>query len=93
MTTFPILIDHQNTPHKITSVPWAMLVPHRQRAMINHDQSLERLAERGGLTVTEILAVIDDTPWFDAKMKYKSKTSEERQDVLIRRVKEWEAAQ
>lgn len=46
-----------------TSVPWAMLAPHERQARENHDQSLQRLAERGGLSPCEMLAVLEDRRW------------------------------
>lgn len=33
------------------------------RAQLNHGQTLKRLKERGGLGVTEILAIVGDKPW------------------------------
>jgi len=41
------------------SIPWAMIAPFEQQARSNHDQSLERLAERGGLDPVEAIAVLD----------------------------------
>lgn len=41
------------------SVPWEALVPHEPQAKANHGQSLERLAERGGLGWSEMLAVLE----------------------------------
>ena len=40
-----------------------MLAPHEARAVANHGQSLQRLADRGGLDPTEILAVMEDRAW------------------------------
>lgn len=39
-------------------VPWAFLEPHEAQAQYNHDQSLKRLAERGGLDPCEMLAIV-----------------------------------
>lgn len=44
-------------------VPWSMLAPHARQAMSNHHQTLERLAERGGLGLDEVCAVLEDRPW------------------------------
>lgn len=44
------------------SVPWALIAPHERQAQRNHSQSLERLAERGGLASCEMLAVLEDRP-------------------------------
>lgn len=46
------------------SVPWSLLAPHEAQAQRNHGgQSLERLAERGGLSLCEMCAVIEDRRW------------------------------
>lgn len=37
-----------------------MIAPHEEQARRNHDQSLQRLAERGGLTADEALAILED---------------------------------
>lgn len=65
---FPVLITHHerdvltflNCP---VSVPWAFVAPHSRRAFLNHNQSLERLAQRGGLGPDESVAVIEDRQW------------------------------
>jgi len=41
------------------SLPWAMIMPHENQALENHDQSFERLAQRGGLDSLEMLYVLD----------------------------------
>jgi hypothetical protein len=46
------------------SIPWDFIAPHEGRARMNHGgQSLECLARRGGLSVDEIYAVVNDTCW------------------------------
>lgn len=40
-------------------VPWSLLAPHEAQAVRNHDQTLQRLAERGGLSPAEMVAVIE----------------------------------
>jgi hypothetical protein len=45
------------------SVPWSFVAPHEEQARRNHDQSLRRLAERGGLSPCELLAVVEDRRW------------------------------
>jgi hypothetical protein len=47
----------------VRALPWDMIAPHAERAMKNHQQTLERLAERGGLSACEAVAVLDDRPW------------------------------
>jgi hypothetical protein len=51
----------------LTSVPWSLLAPHEAQAVRNHSQSLERLAQRGGLSACEALAVIEGRKWGDIK--------------------------
>jgi hypothetical protein len=35
-------------------------IPHEAQAQINHGQTLRRLAERGGLAASEVVAVLTD---------------------------------
>jgi hypothetical protein len=49
----------------LKSVPWSLVGPHEKQALANHGQTLARLAERGGLDVTELAAVLEDRPWKD----------------------------
>jgi hypothetical protein len=44
-------------------LPWALIAPHEAQARANHRQSLERLAQRGGLDPIEAYAVLTDRPW------------------------------
>jgi len=50
----------------VKDVPWAMLEACERRAQRNHGQSLERLAERGGLDAGETLCILDDKSWDEA---------------------------
>lgn len=45
------------------SIPWALIEPQDAQAHSNHGQSLERLAERGGLSPSEAVAVIEGRKW------------------------------
>jgi hypothetical protein len=49
----------------IASIPWAVLAPHEAQAQANHKQSLKTLADRGGLSVAEALAIIHGWRWGD----------------------------
>lgn len=65
---FPVLISWQepkmrNGERRKVSVPWAFIAPHARQARANHGQTLERLAERGGLSFCEMLAVVEDRNW------------------------------
>lgn len=55
---FPIMEDPQ-----VHSIPWAVIAPHASQAQANHDQTLEELARRGGLSCCEAVAVLEDRPW------------------------------
>ena len=52
---FPILKSNGAT------IPWKSIAPHEKQALINHGQSLEKLASRGGLSWCEALAVLQDS--------------------------------
>ena len=56
---FPVLrgLSKDSLP---SSVPWSVVEPHSRQAMRNHDQTLERLAERGGLSPVELWMVCHD---------------------------------
>ena len=62
------------------SIPWAMIAPHEMQAIQNHGgQTLARLAERGGLSPCEALAVLDDRAWLwmdDARDELERRRSE-----------------
>lgn len=61
---FPVLRGTQRERDELErlgcprSVPWAFVAPHEAQARMNHDQTLERLAERGGLSPSELVAVV-----------------------------------
>jgi hypothetical protein len=44
-------------------VPWDFVASHHVRCLLNHGQTVERLAERGGLSPHEMLAVVTDRPY------------------------------
>lgn len=56
-TTFPI-----HDPD-ITSVPWALMVPHGAASLVNYGLTLAQLADRGGVTPAEAVALIEDRPF------------------------------
>lgn len=45
-----------------TSVPWDFVAT-RRRCLMNHFQTPERLAERGGLSPMEALTILQDREW------------------------------
>lgn len=46
-----------------SEIPWAIVANYGESAMRNHDQTLERLAERGGLSPCELIAVLEQRQW------------------------------
>ena len=58
--TFPIM--GVKVTERLAPIPWALIEPHKRQARLNHDQTLERLAERGGLAPCEALAVLENRP-------------------------------
>ena len=67
------------------SIPWEMLAPFERRAMGNHDQTLGRLAERGGLSCEEVMAVLLDQRWKDRTFRGK-----DAEYALVARLKGWD---
>ena len=47
----------------LRAIPWALLSAHEEQAQHNHSQTLNRLAERGGLGSSAAWAIINDRPW------------------------------
>ena len=66
--TMPIMLSNPTVPTELIEMkspvswigfPMAILRPHTPQAMRNHGQTLERLAERGGLSPVEVVAIIE----------------------------------
>lgn len=71
------------------AIPWDFLAPHEQQALKNHDQSLEKLASRGGLSGQEAVAIVRGQHWREGL-----KLSEtEAACILIQMIDEWESKQ
>lgn len=47
-------------------VPYDIIAPHEAQALNNHGQTLQRLAERGGLSWGELMAILTDSKWSTA---------------------------
>jgi hypothetical protein len=58
-TVFPLL-DQGRTPRQMREDPRPAGVPYAYAANRNHGQTLDRLADRGGLCPTEMLAVVNN---------------------------------
>lgn len=79
---FPILLDYPlpaRNRRRLT-IPWEMIAPHEAQAKRNHDQTLERLAYRGGLSPREAVAVIQGVPFRDVP----EGDAEERLEQLVK---------
>jgi len=87
---FPLLYqrrDEEPLRRRMASLPWAFLAPHEAQAKRNHDQTLRRLAERGGLSPREALAVVEGR---GLRHLFTDKTTEaEALDRLEAKLKEW----
>ncbi|UBM12817.1 hypothetical protein [Cupriavidus metallidurans] len=70
----------------LSEIPFAMIAPHEAQAQRNHGQSLERLAQRGGLAACEALDIIEGRRWGSAKPCI------ENERYLITKVRAWLAA-
>jgi|HubBroStandDraft_1064217.scaffolds.fasta_scaffold96467_2 hypothetical protein len=75
---FPLM--NEGCKYAPDSVPWSWVAPHNEQAERNHSQTLERLAERGGLGISELLAVVENR-------RYRSMTTEE----MLKGFDEWRA--
>lgn len=65
-TNMPIL---RSCKSRIPSIRWSVIAGHERQAMHNHGQTLERLAERGGLSPAEAVAIIEDRPFRRMELK------------------------
>ena len=52
------------------AIPWSVIEPCEQQAQRNHGQSLQRLAERGGLSVLEAIDVLLFREWDGRTFSY-----------------------
>lgn len=70
-----------------SEIPWGLIAPHEAQAKSNHGQTLDRLAERGGLSHTEAIDIIQGRKWGS------SKHCLENEHYLINLVRQWRAEQ
>jgi hypothetical protein len=47
----------------VVGVPWDLILRHEAQCQRNHYQTVQRLHERGGLSVDEAVAVLEDREW------------------------------
>lgn len=63
---FPILRDYRDRSRTAPSeIPWSVFVGREYRTHLNHNQTLEQLAQRGGLDPQEAWCVAHDRHWRD----------------------------
>jgi hypothetical protein len=75
---FPVLQSYRfwlEFPDCPRWVDWTILEPNEKQAVVNHSQSLEKLASRGGLSPHEIYAIMHE-------MKVAQITDQEAVDYL-----------
>lgn len=53
----------------VVGLPWDMIADHEKQAQNNHSQTLARLAERGGLSASEAVAVLEDRGYWHPALK------------------------
>lgn len=61
-------------------IPRGLLMIHERQAWENHGQSLSQLAQRGGLSWAEALAIIEGKDWRDAEH------NENTAEIIIRKI-------
>jgi N-acyl-D-aspartate/D-glutamate deacylase len=71
---------------KLRRIPWDLIAPHEKQAQNNHDQSLKRLAERGGLDPIEAMLVLQDQPlkavkWFNNHENIRQRAIEDEEKL------------
>jgi hypothetical protein len=59
MKKFPIH-DWKRPEWMPSEIPWEIVAPFERRAELNHGQSLQRLAERGGLCAEELFCLLNN---------------------------------
>jgi len=79
------VIRQHGSPSICVQLPYAMIEEHEYQAIKNHSQSIKRLAQRGGLSTQEALAVLEDRPW-------KNMGYGEANAMLLLKVERWEAS-
>lgn len=84
--SFPIIIDYKLRNYSgIREVPWNFVEQGRQRIEANHGQTLERLAQRGGLCWYELHCGLTNN-----KLDFKSKLDHNYFEAEVKRLlQEW----
>ena len=87
--TFPVL-NHKRDNFPLASVPWGFIAPHEAQARRNHAQTLQRLAERGGLSAKEMLAVVTCQHWMQTCWKIDNQQANHQ---LLQHLEAWKEKQ
>lgn len=72
------------------AVPWDLIAPHEAQAIANHEQSLEELARRGGLSPNEMMCVLEDKR---LSLRYSDSTAREMLCAVLRQYHETRATE
>ena len=67
MKMFPIMTGRDTKGPCPSRIPWDAIAPYEGQAQENHSQSLERLAERGGLDPIEAFFVMTGRSWLNVQ--------------------------
>lgn len=90
---FPILVcDDREHTHEVRAprrVPWALAELGRHQAMQNHGQTLERLAQRGGLAPGELRRAIEGLSLSDMFRGYTAEKCADDERWLSQRSGAW----
>ncbi len=65
---FPIMVDGGTKGPCPSAIPWEAIAPYEGMALENHQQSLKRLAERGGLGPVEAYFIMHGRTWKNVKV-------------------------
>lgn len=84
---FPVLESVGSQP---VYIPYNIIAPHEAQAIRNHSQTLQRLAERGGLDWTEVLAVLNDRTRAEMGYRFSLRPGEmeEAKEAVLAYIKE-----
>lgn len=85
---FPVICGQSRLPRDVRdrwprSVPWSFAETFREQAKKNHDQTLERLAERGGLAPEEMWCAAHRQGLFEHRQTIPQPSEQECGEWLI----------
>lgn len=71
------------------TIPWEMITPHEEQCKTNHQQTLVRIAQRGGLSRCEAIVILEDRQW---KSEIDGEREVEQSDKLLKEmVEKWKS--